>query len=59
MILGSSTIPGTNRIRSQLDQTDDPEDRKVIRDRIKELRAQKAAKKSKYKPPVVCLWNND
>lgn len=36
-------------IIQKLDQTDDPEDRKVIRDRIKELRSQKAVKKGNDK----------
>jgi hypothetical protein len=34
-------ITDTNLLQSLLDQTDDPEDRKVIRDRIKELQATK------------------
>lgn len=39
-------ITDENLLQSLLDQTDDPDDRKVIRDRIKELKAQKAQKKA-------------
>lgn len=41
----------------KLDQTDDPEDRKVIRDRIKELRSQKAAKKVERDEKLTRLTN--
>ncbi|XP_027200099.1 uncharacterized protein LOC113794200 [Dermatophagoides pteronyssinus] len=50
-------ITDENLLQSLLDQTDDPEDRKVIRDRIKELRSQKAAKKVERDEKLTRLTN--
>ena len=40
-----------------MDQTDDPDDRKVIRERIKELRAQQAAAKKEADEKLAKLTN--
>ncbi|KAF7487817.1 hypothetical protein SSS_01327 [Sarcoptes scabiei] len=50
-------ITDENLLQSLLDQTDDPDDRKVIRDRIKELRAQKAQKKPQRDDKLDRLTN--
>lgn len=50
-------ITDENLLQSLLDQTDDPEDRKVIRDRIKELKATKQAKKNAEQEKLTKLTN--